>query len=164
MKKKVIIILIAVILCAGTLCGGWIYVHSGHFEQLTATIKQDSVKEKQKKIGKLEGRWVDEDKGYDAALWRDSVDFLHAEITVPDENKNMVMWSFSGKYSEPENGFRYYDGKKEMTALDMDGNAATEILYSNGQGRIFLKNDKLYWEDNEEDAGKDLTFSYEGEY
>ena len=164
MKKNGLLALLVVILFVGAGVGAWIYLHSNAYQDAIALRNQKAWDEKQSSQMRLEGSWIAQEEGYDLVVWRDKDELFHAQITRTAEDGTTSFWECSGKYSDGDEGFRYFDGSRETLSYDMDGNEKSEEVYRDGSGRIFYRKGSLYWEDDKEDMGKDITFSFEGDY
>lgn len=67
-------------------------------------------------------------------------------------------WVFSGEYDAAKGGIVYTDGCRYEEHYSDGGNKEQNEVYSDGSGLIYLKNGKLYWNDDKENAGKDCVF------
>ncbi len=164
MSIKKILPALCLLAFAAAAAGGWRYLHSESFEAVLSEKKQNEREKKQQQMNALEGSWTCEPGSWDLEIWRDDDGILNANIHHEEDDGATCVWQCSGKFAESENGFLYYDGKKERVSYDMDGNADEELLYEEGSGKIYLKDRQIFWEDKEEDAGEGLAFSFEGEY
>ncbi|MBR1629113.1 MAG: hypothetical protein IJ679_07600 [Lachnospiraceae bacterium] len=163
-KKRVVAIALWLLVLSAAFAGGWWYLHSKSFQAILSEKKQDEREKKQQQLQALEGSWIYESGHWDMEIWQDEDGLLYAAIHHEEDDGTTSIWQCSGKFSEGENGFLYYDGKKEHISYDMDGNANMETLYENGNGKIYLKDRQIFWEDEEEEAGEGLSFAFEGEY
>lgn len=68
-------------------------------------------------------------------------------------------WEFLAEYDEEQGCLVYQNGRRIEQYYPDDGSDVQEtIVYSNGEGRIYPKDGKLYWEDMIEGAGDNCVF------
>lgn len=70
-----------------------------------------------------------------------------------------VHWEFYGEYDSKLGGIAYKDGCcYEQHYSSNGGNKEQTEVYNDGEGFIYIKDEKLYWEDKTENAGEDCVF------
>ena len=93
----------------------------------------------------------------------DGTDLQHVKITATihdsEDSSKVSVWKMDGKYN-PSNGAVIYSNCTK-TSYVYDGNnnvASKNTVYSNGQGKIVIRNGMINWNDYQEHAADDMTF------
>lgn len=68
-------------------------------------------------------------------------------------------WEFTGEYDAKQGGIVYQNGCRYEQHYPEDGGDLQQTeTYTNGEGFIYIKDGKLYWNDKTQDMGKDCVF------
>jgi hypothetical protein len=67
-------------------------------------------------------------------------------------------WEFSGEYDESQGGIVYTDGRCYDRTFTENGDIDETTVYSNGEGLIYMKGDKLYWNDKTSEEADIIVF------
>lgn len=110
----------------------------------------------------LSGQWQDDSGKIFLDIWRDDAGVWYGSISREDSLDAVTFWDFSGRADQ--NVFSYQNAVKTYAVYDSEGESQDTEYYSDGTGKITYKDGNLYWQDDKEDAGADLIFSYVGEY
>lgn len=77
---------------------------------------------------------------------RTSSDMLCTVANWADSAASNYRWTFCGNWNSKTNSMTYKDAwKVHRTSNDNWQNAKEKLEYMNGTGKIYLKNNKLYW-------------------
>jgi len=73
-----------------------------------------------------------------------------------------VSWTMSGRLDLDTLTVDYTDCVKTTSVFDEDGNETVTTDYENGTGRITFEGDTLTWQDDQENAGDGVVFTFGG--
>ncbi len=151
----------AFLLCICTVCTG---CGKNKNSSDTGDGTETPVQEKNEgtETDKFPGEWRDDANNAVLDIWKDDSGLLHGEIIITYEENRLSFWSFSGELLNGE--LVYTDGERSDLEYDGDGDASEKTVYTRGRGTISFSGKNLSWMDAKEDAGKELIFSYYGEY
>lgn len=124
--------------------------------------RENQSEEVSRKESSLLGQWQDESGSVYLDIWMDDDGVGYGSISWEESMDAVVFWDFSGTITEQE--FTYQNAVKNHVVYDEEGDSQDTEYYTDGSGKITYKDGKLYWKDDEEDAGADIEFSYMGEY
>lgn len=105
-----------------------------------------------------------------AGQWQDSVSQRAGmEITFEDGTyeieinwgssaRENTRWNFQGTYDEKRGGIAYTSGQRVEETYPEAGARRMQIVYQDGTGLFKLKEGKLYWQDEKENAGAESVF------
>ena len=160
MGKKIWKAVVPLLVIALMIVGGlFLYRQMTTFK---APTKQEATAQEDKENA-INGQWQASDD-FVCDIWRDRDGTFHASITLTEDADTVTFWECSGRWSDDVNGFEYSDGVKQTNDYDADGGMESKAVYDRGKGSIYLKGDKVYWDDRQEQVAKKKAFSYVGEY
>lgn len=87
------------------------------------------------------------DNGYKLSIYWSSSAFQHSE------------WYMTGAYDAETNSIICNDCRCLQVTYD-DEVAHEEVMYTNGKARFILVDDEIHWDDEQENAGADIVFTY----
>lgn len=127
---------------------------------------EEELQERNSRQEEVLGEWVSpDDETFVIDVWRDGSGEFHAMINRSEAENDIIFWEMDGAWQDYLNGFQYTNCKKTRVTYDSDGNATENVEYEDGAGSISgNQDDGLTWDDKKEKAGKDVTFTYSGEY
>ena len=90
-----------------------------------------------------------------------NVNNVKLTVTIHDQddpNKTSV-WKMGGKLNTSTGTLIYSNCTKTNFTYDENGSIASkDVAYSNGQGKIVIRNGMINWNDYQEHAADDMTF------
>lgn len=84
------------------------------------------------------------------------------EISWGNSAFSTAVWNFMGWYNATTNDITYQNGKYALHETQENGELAESIQYSDGSGRFYISDGKLYWEDYKENVGSRCVFEKNG--
>ncbi|WP_026835256.1 hypothetical protein [Eubacterium xylanophilum] len=128
-------------------------------EKTEATAEPEKSEEGEDEAGEsIEGAYVDGEgtRKIDVKLESSGVYTFSATWEVEEAT---FSWTFSGKLNG--NTVKYKNGVKTMTEKESSGHADALEEYSDGCGKVTIKDGTLSWKDEEEDCARGIVFKKE---
>lgn len=178
MKKNWLAVAAAAVIAAGSIAGCGNSAGTGKTEaapesgteveaaSVGETVAVDEEEFSTNPVLKLAGPYMDEN-GADYHLAIEAIDSgtgALVEIYTNIDDYSFAYWQMFGQYNEKDGTITYTDGEKKIIKEDeASGENSEETVYEDGTGVLTIKDNKISWKDDKEDAGKDLVFVWDQE-
>lgn len=130
------------------------------------TLAADDLDFSANPVTEFAGPYMDE-KGADYYLNVDTTDAengAYVEIYTNVDEYSYAYWEMYGVYDKAAGTIKYSEGVKGIMKEDQTtGEFSEEDVYADGSGVFTVKDGKITWKDDKEDAGKDLVFVWDQE-
>jgi hypothetical protein len=127
-------------------------------EEAGVTEKTEETVQEVTEIPDFSGSWLDS-VSQRCNMEIISQNDVYYEITIDwsSSASESTHWSFEGEYDASQGGIVYQNGS--CYELDSSGGTVhTSEMYTNGEGLIYIKDGKLYWDDKTQGAGDSCEF------
>ena len=177
MKKNWLAVAVAAVIAAGSIagCGSSTGAEkeaaaesSTEAEAASAgeTMAVDEEEFSANPVLKFAGPYMDEN-GADYYLDIEAIDGetgALVEIYTNIDDYSFAYWQMTGQFNEKDGTLTYTDGVKKIVKEDEEsGENDEETVYEDGTGVITIRDNKISWKEDKEDAGKDLVFVWDQE-